>query len=317
MSRLLTLAFTSHRLESLPRACEVMAAHAAVFLEEPPTPGFEDMLRDSLSIDDYLENTDYGFPLFTRQACAMLRGLHAAGVRVLQVEPFLEILASIHERFAAGGAPADIPNDSLERIVYEAEKAWTGALLNYYRASASPHFERCVQAVKTFARADASRGKLRDRLRAKAIVSLLPCLESVCVEAGYIHHALLLELRAILPVGWRLAPVWLLAGETRRLTGRRQLLGPGDVLTLLHSCGGRVQQSREDLLAARRLIYIQLLTKDELPGGPHEFPHLHDEAECLEVVSDLGFEDCRKLYPRLRGLTPAEARTLVRRESVA
>ena len=146
-----------------------MEGHDAIFLEEPPTPGFDSLLNKTLAIEEYLLSVDMDFPEFSRQTCALLQTLHEKQKKIFQVEPFLETLAGIHELFADGGAPSDLDRDSEQFIVYQAEKKATGALVQYYRTVIKGSFEETIETVKTFARADAARFLLRDSLRAKAL----------------------------------------------------------------------------------------------------------------------------------------------------
>ncbi|MDX9840931.1 MAG: hypothetical protein RBS95_05715, partial [Desulfobulbus sp.] len=108
---LVTVAFGPHHLEAIPAMVASMQTHETILLEEPPFPGFSDLLAGRLAIDDYLLQTDPGFPRFARAVCRVLQHLHADGHRILQVEPFLDGLAQIHERFADGATPAAILAD--------------------------------------------------------------------------------------------------------------------------------------------------------------------------------------------------------------
>jgi hypothetical protein len=179
-----------HRPEMLPLMAESMRRHDAVFLEEPPTPGFDQMLRGDLAVDDYLMPPDMEYPAFSRDMCFLLRELHAAGKPIYQIEPFIEILLSIHEFFAEGHAPNDLNKDSIQCHVYRAERAATGALLAYYQCAAAGSFDETLAAVIQFARADAARFRLRDSLRAQALAALIPSHRSSYVESGLIHYQL-------------------------------------------------------------------------------------------------------------------------------
>lgn len=167
--RLCTVLFTTHRPETLPLAEAAMAGASLAVLEEPPHPRFSDMLAGRVSDDEYLMAADYEYPAFARASLAMCRCLHAAGAALAQCDPFMEELFAIHEFFIAGGAPGDIAPETLRGKVYAAERKWSAALLDFYRAAGEEDFARVVEAVKSFARADAARGRLRDALRARAL----------------------------------------------------------------------------------------------------------------------------------------------------
>jgi hypothetical protein len=80
-----------HRPEMIPLISEAMRRPEAIFLEEPPAPGFDQMIRGELSVDDYLLPIDVEYPAFSRDMCCLLRELHAEGKKIYQVEPFIEI----------------------------------------------------------------------------------------------------------------------------------------------------------------------------------------------------------------------------------
>ena len=50
-----TLAFSSRRLETLPQAGDVMAAHEHFIMEAPPTPEGGQMPAGCLALEDYLQ----------------------------------------------------------------------------------------------------------------------------------------------------------------------------------------------------------------------------------------------------------------------
>ena len=60
----LCLGYTSYRLETLAYIRPKMQSCQCIVLEEPPTPGFKEMLNHELDIDEYLLLTDFGFPGF-------------------------------------------------------------------------------------------------------------------------------------------------------------------------------------------------------------------------------------------------------------
>ncbi len=309
---LVTLAFSTHRPEVLPFAASQMQIHDVIILEEPPIPGFKAMLDGSLPIDEYLLQVDFEFPVFARQVCLLLRGLHQAGKVILQVDPYMEILGMVHDFFADGFSPDQIATDTPEKEVYDTEREWTGSLLTFYEQSVRAAFADVVAAVKAFARTDAARGRLRDRLRAEMLEEIMPAYQSIYVEAGYIHFKLFRELRGRIPDCCRLQPLYLMEPVVRRLQGRRQALGPGDLLTLLYTFYPDYQGGRATLLAARSLIYIKILAKEEITQDDDPYPHTRNEIESARLVAHLSFNDCWKLYEKIRWKTTTEARAMVR-----
>lgn len=297
---MITIGFSSHHAEVLPYARKHMQRHQIIVLEEPPVPEFVDMLEARLPIDEYVMTLDSGFPEFQRLMCLLLRELHIEGREIIQVEPYLETLLQIHETLASGKTPEDIVKDPDLVTVYNAEKRATGALLTYYEHSVKAPFDEVIAAVKDFARADADRLVMRERLRAQAIGSLAPVDADVYVEAGYIHYSLFRYLRQVVGHSHCIRVVHLLAPVVRRLKGRRRNMGPGDILTLHYALHGKLAKDTEDMLAARSLIYIKLLQKDELVPGALDAPHSEDEVRVNRVVDRLSVEDCRNLFDEIR-----------------
>ncbi len=309
---MITLSLSGHRTEALKRVAPVMADHDVVVLEEPPMPGFAEMLAGELAIDDYLETNVFEFPELARRTCDLVRRLHADGVRVVQCEPYLELLASVHDAFEAGQRPEDVENDGVRGRVYQTERSWTGALMEYYWTAPTSPFDQTVSILQEFARQDAARGRLRDRLRAAAIAPLAGSGRRIFVEAGYLHVGLRRELRGALPVDVALVTHLPMESVYRRLCGRPHLLAPGDRLTLRYTFHPAFAGPRADLLAARALIHVKIEGKEELTGNPgDETPHAHDEVETARLVEGLSYADCERLFPLVRTTDTSAAREIV------
>ncbi|MBW1990770.1 MAG: hypothetical protein JRI59_01300 [Deltaproteobacteria bacterium] len=278
----ITIGFSSHRLEVLPEARRVMENHDAIVLEEAPEPDFPRVLAGEMGIEEYLADKDLEFPRYSRAQLHLLRDLVREGKRIFQSEPYLERLIRIHELLARGLTRPEVESRPGLKVVYEAEARASAALLAFYTRAHSAPFPRVVAAVRDFAQADAARFRLRDELRARDLLPFLRNFPRLYVEAGYIHLFLLKKLRQLLAGRAGLRPVFLLAAPSRQALGRPRPLGPGDLLTLFYIFGLKVKKEKEDLLAARSLIYIKLLGKEELapdPGGagprpgPAHAPH--------------------------------------------
>lgn len=308
----LTLAFSTHRPETLPYAARAMRGFSAVALEEPASPNFTAMLAGEISIDDYLIETDFEYPEFARGLLAELRTLRDNGAAIFQVDPFMDELAAIHERFASGQSPRDIEPETPAQDVYFAERAWTKALIGFYATSVTAPFEQVVAAVKRFARVDAARGRLRDSMRARALTNLAAGFASVYVETGYIHQYLPHVLRPLLPPDVEMKRLWLMAPVVREITGKTRSMGPGDALTVAYTFRPGFQGPAADLLAARSLIHVKALVKEEMqPTKDDPAPHTRDEIETSRLVSRLSFDDCRKLYERMRTAGTAASKRLL------
>jgi hypothetical protein len=304
----ITLAFSPHRIETLAPALDHMRRHEAIVLEEPENPLFASMLEKTISIGDYLLETDFQFPRFSEKSCQLLRELHAEGKSILQIDPFMDRLQEIHERFAKGDLPGAIRQGSAHHAVYWAERRCTEALLDYYPKSAGTDFDEVVASSKRFARADAARGRLRDRLRAEKLASLAGSFESIYVEAGELHVALLPEVRRRIPPAVRIVPLYLMDRVVRQFGGRQRGLGPGDLLTLIYVFRPAYQGDRADLLAARNLIHVKILKKSEMEDEDQPFPHTWDQVESNRLVEGLTYRECRILFMEIRQLATDEAR---------
>jgi hypothetical protein len=277
-----------------------MEQHQIIVLEEPPHPNFADMLSGNLSIADYLMEMDIEFPEFDRLMCDEIRRLYQKGKKLLQIEPYLERLLNIHEYFAQGMAPEDVLDMADLNGVYLAEKAATGALINFYARSMEKDFKQVIESVKAFATADARRSNLRSALRSKAI-SALDTTKKIYVESGYIHYPLCQYLLHNFKNTQNIRPVYLMQSVFRKLGCKRRNMGPGDILTLYYALNLPIKQDVANLLAARSLIYTQLIETQEMLPDPNDMtPHTSDEARVNRLVDRLGFEDCKTIYSEIR-----------------
>jgi hypothetical protein len=308
----ITVGLSLHRPEIVPRIAEGMRQHEAIFLEEPGSPEFQQMLSGELAIEDYLLPLDVEYPEFSRSMCLLQRELHAEGKAIFQVEPFVETLIHIQEFFAGGGRPHDLSPDSLAHHVYRAEKAATGALLAYYQTVVNGSFEDAVDSVIRFARLDAARFRLRDSLRAQELARLIPKYRSSYVEAGLMHYQLWRRLRRLLPSAARVNPVFLDDAARPSLAEKGHLYAPGDQLTFLCIFHPAIsQKQRERLLAARSMVYSKILEKNELDERLETFPHLRNERACMRAVGQLSLEDCQQLFPLIRRVGTQDARGMI------
>jgi hypothetical protein len=90
------------------------------------------------------------------------------------------------------------------------------------------------------------------------------------------------------------------------------LYGPGDQLTLLYVYHPNLAKTRrEELLAARSIIFSKISAKEELTDDLNGFPHLRDELACIRATKQLDLNDCRRLFPLVRSAKSSEARRLV------
>jgi hypothetical protein len=301
-----TIGFGPHYLEAIPSLIAQMRENDTIILEEPHTPGFTEMLREEMAIDAYLLQADTSFPLFEKSLCVELRKLFAHGKRIVQVEPYLDCLVQIHELFADGKTPEYVLSLDLLRNVYLAEKEATGALITFYALSLKEDFRAVIDSVKVFAQKDAHRIRMRDVMRAAAIAKLAATGQRLFVEAGYIHYGLYHFLTQQIGQRLKVQSVFLLQPVVDKLQAKRRNIGPGDVLTLLYILHDAIPADQADLLAARSLIAVQLVAKEELPPD-HAFPHCEDDAMVNALVASMDYEQCRQLYQRIRGVPRSAA----------
>jgi len=305
----ITLGLSVHRPEMIPYMADWMRRHDAIFLEEPPAAGFAQMLTGELAVNDYLRELDVEYPAFSRNLCYLLQELKAEGMKIFQIEPFLEILLNIHEYFAEGHRPEELNKSSVQYPVYLAERNATGALLAYYQIVMSGSFEASIEAIKQFARLDAARFRLRDSLRAQALAPLIKEYPSTFIEAGVIHYPLWRLLRRRVPPYHRVQLIFIADAALHTLGKKGHLFGPGDLLTMMYIFHPTVAQpKREALLAARSLIYSKLVAKEESTEDLNSLPHLRDELACIQIARRLSTDDCRRLFPLVRGATSSDAR---------
>lgn len=311
---LLTIGYSSHRIESLPFAKKLMDKHDVIILEESPHPKFTPMLNQKISIDEYLSEVDSGFPVFSRRMYKLICELHLKGKTILQIEPYMEKLIHIHTMFFEGKEPSDVLKISGMKEVYEAEKKATRDLLHFYESSMSSSFSKVIEAVKNFACADADRFRLRDTMRAEAIAKALPEVEynMVYVEAGAIHTYLEKILQNKLKGKWKIKSELLSESALRKLTGKKQIIAPGDILTEHYILRRKKYEKFETLQAARALIYIQLLEKEEMvPTRTEKTPHIKDETKAIALAQKLTLTQCEELYNKLRFKNRSQALQII------
>ncbi len=310
----LTVGLTPHRLEFLPETLKLMEEHDFIVLEEPPLPGFGEMLTGRVPVEDFVLESEAGFPEYARELYQALKSLYARGKEILQVEPYLERWGRIQEALAEGQNPEELKNDPELSRVYFHEHETFGRLLEFY-STMKASFEELVERIKSFARADARRIAYRDELRAGAIMALLeelPPETDIYVEAGYIHLKLVHNLARRKPPHARLTVRNLILSAVRASGLNGVWPSPGDGLTSYYLFG-KPRRIDEDLLAARSLVYIRLIAKEELrPTEKEPFPHLKDELFWRAFVRRLTYEDCRALDSRIRLLSTLRAREVAR-----
>jgi hypothetical protein len=304
-----TIAFTSHRIETIPYAKKFLKNQDVIITEEAPNPRFSLMLDKKIPIKTYIEQEHLEFPEFSKQYYTLLRLLHRNRKKILQIEPYMEKLMQIYDLFSNGKSPADVKRIPALRKVYDAERKATAALLNFYELSLSSHLPGVLDSVKEFARVDAERFRLRDSLRAQAISEAVTQKDKrVYIEAGGIHIYLEKTLKEKLGKRCQIKTMVLLGEEIQKLTRRKTFYPPGDHLTIHYILKKKANEEYETLLAIKSLIYIKLLNKNEMsPNKKTKTPHLDDELKVHSLIENLTLGDCEALYRKIRFLPRVKA----------
>lgn len=296
-----TISFASHRIETLHYAQELMQNHNVIILEEAPNDNFFDMLKKKISIQKYITEEGLEFPEFSKRYYRLLRSLSLQGKEIIPIEPYLEKLLRIHELFSEGKEPRDVVSIPALKRVYQAEKNAAKALFRYYESSLKGPFELLVETVKNFARHDAARFRIRDGMRAHAIAKTLRQGKKYYIETGGIHIFLVRVLRKIARGRFSLRIRTLMEPEIKRMTGCPVFWAPGDMLTMHYILQKKAYEAYEALWAARSIIYIKLLEKEEMvPSRKEPAPHVRDEVMINRLVSRLNIQQCGELYAQIR-----------------
>ncbi len=288
--------FTSHRVEMLPHFEEEAKKRDVIIIEEPKDDKFQRMLNGEISIDSYVRSIDTSFPIYSKHQCEVLRRLHGMGKRIHQVDPYLEIIEMIRDAVERGEFD-NLPKDENIELVRNTEKEANLAWLDYQEAFLHKDFDELVEATVKFTKADAERFKVRDRMRAEEIARLLEDVEGdVLVEAGQIH---LLLPKYLEELGFKVSTLNLPETIARKL-GIELYPNPGNELTKMFMLEEEVDDETARLMAARGIIYISIISKDEmLPSDENPYPHLVEENKVAKAVSKLSYEGCRRLFYRI------------------
>ncbi len=291
-----TVLFTSHRVEMLRHFEEEARKRDVIIIEEPRDENFEKMLKGEVSVEEYVRNLNTSFPLYSKHQCEILRRLYGEGKRIYQVEPYLEIIEEIY-RAIEEGRFEELPNEGRVGVVRRVERYVNEAWVDYQEAFIRKDFDALVDATVRFTKADAERFKVRDRMRAEDLAELIKGERgSVLIEAGQIHILLPEYLKEMnLNVSTMNLPEMV-----AKMLGIELYPNPGNELTKLYMLGRDVDEDEARLMAARGIIYISLIPKNEmLPSEENPYPHLIKENKVAKAVSKLSYEACKKLFYKI------------------
>ncbi len=288
--------FTSHRVEMLPHFEEEAKKRDVIIIEEPRDENFQRMLEGNVTVDEYVRNLNTSFPVYSKHQCEILRRLHGMGRKIYQSEPYLEALEVIHKAIEKGEFE-QLPREGAIAKVQNIERTVNAAWLDYQEAFIKKDFDALVDATVRFTKADAERFKIRDRMRAEEVAKIIEETGgSVLVEAGQIHILLPKYLEEL---GFKVSTLNLPEVIAKRL-GIELYPNPGNELTKKFMLEEDVDDDTARVMAARGIIYISLIPKEEmLPSEDNPYPHLIEENKVAKAVSKLSYEDCRRLFYKI------------------
>lgn len=285
--------FLAHRVEFLELLREEVEGYTTIILEEPEDRLLKRFLDGYLSLEDYVKLSNTSFPVYTMHQARLLKDLHSKGVEIIQVEPYLEIIEEIYQSIEIGRFE-EYSIDLRVKKVLEVEKDVVGALINYQEELIRGNFDRIVSRIIEFAKKDAERFKLRDRMRAEAI-SDLKIDGEIVVEAGYLH---ILLPRYLEEKGIRTSTVNLVE-KASILNNLKLMENPGDILTKAYMMEIGLGED-ERLKAAQSLLYLLLISRGEkTPTHEILFPHLVEEIEIINKINNLDYEECKEEFYRI------------------
>lgn len=308
----ITVCYSTHRPETLGLTARIMHEHDVIILEEPAHLDFAKVLSGSVEIKEHLLELDLEYPEFTAGQYRLLQQFSRAGKKIVQVEPYLEHLLCIQYFLAEGHSPDEIEPNTVDYLVYSAERETTRMLIDYYKEVRGDDFSKILFTMNAFAMADAARFVLRDSLRVDRILDVLDHGKDSYIEAGSIHLLLYRLLAQKLSKEWRLQQHSVDREAIKILNRKGNLFSPGDHLTLLYIWGRKVNRQKWANDCAQSLIYSKIIKTEEILEDGTKFPHTSNELESIATVKQLSTETCRILFQRIRSLSSQEAVDVVK-----
>lgn len=282
--------FTSYRSEFLEDFEKEAMKYDTIILEEPPNNKLFEYFEGKITKNEYIQNLDTSFPRYTSLHLDLLKRLYEHDKKILQIEPYLEKLNRIYELIEKGEVGGD-------KIVRQIEGKVTKAWIEYQEAFVRRDFDKLVEKTIEFTKVDAERFRIRDGMRAEKIAEAIKSNltgSNVLVEAGQIHILLPVSLKN---KGFKVS-VKSIPNEVAKRLGYVWMFNPGSELTIKYMLGEGIEN--EKTIAARALVYISIIGKDEmLPSENERYPHLMDEIKVVSFVNRLNYEDCKKLFEKL------------------
>ncbi len=286
----MNVVFTSHRVEFIEEFEKEAVKYNVIILEEPPNELLFSYFEGKIPKNEYLDKIDTTFPKYNSLYLELLKKLYLEGIKILQIEPYLEKLNEIYRLIENGVVGGD---DRVRRMEKKATKAW----IEYQEAFIKKDFDELVEKTIKFARVDAERFVIRDEMRAEKIAEVVDSINSeVLIEAGQIHILLPSMLE---DYGFNVSTKSI-PSEVAKKLGYNWTFNPGSELTIKYMIGEEVSKSYEKVTAARALVYISMISKEEmLPSDEQKYPHLIDELKITNFVNSLDYERCKKIFEKI------------------
>lgn len=296
MENKITVALTSHRVEEIQQLEEEARKNQILILEEPENKSLYQFFEGELDIEEYIEQVNTSFPVFTRNYLQLLKQLYEDGLEIVQMDPYSQNLEEIYWDIEKGGH-GDLQGKEMD-VVKKVERRVTYTWLKYHQEFLDQDFDGIVKGTVLFARADAQRFRSKDLMRAKHIARFTERIDgSVMVEAGRMHFLLPEFLRSMVDSNVNTVD---LVERTARDCGLELLQNPGNMLTEKYILDEKLTDDEAGLMAAQGLIYISLIKKEELlPTDEYPCPHLKDEIKVAEYANSLSYHQCKEEFERI------------------
>jgi len=302
MKYTINVGFTTHRVEILKLLEKELEKSKAIILEEPKNTKLYDYFEGKKGLSEYIEELNTTLPVFTIHFLKLLKKMHGKGIKILQIEPYLENLEKIYRAIDKGEFENAAMGEDIE-TVREVERKATEMLIKYQEAFLRQDFDGVIDATINFTKADAERFRVRDYMRAREIKEIMEKDElpsNIFVEAGQMHFLLPEHLSRMLQNSE--ITVIKIVEKMAEYCNLKLISNPGNQLTSEYIMGKKIDRDYERLMAARGIIYISLIKKEEMvPSNNNPCPHLMDEMRVADYVSKLSYEDCRKKFIKLWG----------------
>ncbi|AGK60890.1 hypothetical protein Asulf_00883 [Archaeoglobus sulfaticallidus PM70-1] len=294
---------TSHRVEYIPMIRDSAMASEVIMLEEPPNDNLFRFFNGEMDLRSYVKSLDTSFPVYTYFLSDLLKHMNSMGKRILQIEPYLEIVQKMQKSIEDGTFEEFVKDKTIESV-RNIEKKVFGAFIKYQEVFMSKDFDELVDATVNFSVADAERFRFRDEMRLSKIFEVIEHLREkdenmkIMIESGSIHTRIPERLNKELKEDY--IKTVDLKRIAAKMLGIEYLKNPGTQLTEIFINDVDAGEEELKLLAARSLVYISKVSPQEmLPKSKNDFPHLVEEMEISKKVSSMDYDECKQEFMKI------------------